>query len=300
VEQVGSTGRLRVDTSDQVRINRLTGEVEVQPRDDLRLRAGMRWAQRDVNVSTATSGVDTSALGAIADVRYRPWTRLSLFARYENAQIDDPYVSAGAPLNAPSLPDRQITLTLVNRGSAGLRLQAVSWAQLQYTFIADSRENSSFDGRAVSYGNNVGVTLEPLPELSIYAGYTFRDFHNDAEILTAPTYDRLTSVQDGTENVLNAQVAYAFGLFGQRWSAGANVLYADGDQKLAPRLEPGAGTRTFYDVARIDGGTFLSLHHRWLEPTLEFRMVDYDERVLPRNDYRATIVVVKVTKRWDN
>jgi hypothetical protein len=276
----------------------VTGEFDAQPRDDLRLRAGIRWAGREASLSTATNDVNTSSLGAIADVRYRPWTRLSLFARYESAHIDDPYVSAGAPLNAPPLSDRQISLTLINRASGGFRLQATPWAQLMYTFTADDRANSSFDAHTQAYGNTLGVSLEPLPALSIYLGYTHRSLTSNADILTAPTYDTLTSVQDGEESVLDATLAYGFALLGQRWSTGANVIYVDGHQKLAPKLEPGPGTHTFYDLDRVDGGAFLTLQHRWLEPTLEFRMVDYNQHELPRNDYRATIVVVKVTKRW--
>ena len=53
-----------------------------------------------------------------------------------------------------------------------------------------------------------------------------------------------------------------------------------------------------YDLNRIDGGGFVTLHHRIVEPTIEFRIIDYNERVLPANDYRATIVTFKLTKRW--
>jgi hypothetical protein len=67
---------------------------------------------------------------------------------------------------------------------------------------------------------------------------------------------------------------------------------------LRPNLEPGlAGAKT-YDLDRIDGGAFLALHHRWVEPSIGFRMIDYHERPLAQNDYRATILVFKLTKRW--
>jgi hypothetical protein len=296
--QTGTAGTLATETNERVRIHRVTTEVEVTPRDDLRLRAGARWVHRDADVSIATSNVSTDALGAVADVRYRPWQPLDLFARYESAHIDDPYTSAGAPLNAPPLPAREIALTFVNRGSAGVRYRPASWAQLQYTFLADSRENSSFDARATAYGNHVSAALEPLPDLSLYAAFTHRDLDGEADIVTAPTYGTLTSVQSGNENVATGQVTYAFGLLGQRWSTGGNVTYVTGDQKLAPRLEADAGRRTFFDLDRVDGGAFLTLHHRLVEPTLEFRMIDYDERVLPRNDYRATMILVRLTRRF--
>jgi hypothetical protein len=63
-------------------------------------------------------------------------------------------------------------------------------------------------------------------------------------------------------------------------------------------LEPGLAGRKFFDLDRVDGGAFLALHHRLIEPSIEFRMIDYGERVLPRNDYRATILAFKLTKRW--
>jgi hypothetical protein len=40
------------------------------------------------------------------------------------------------------------------------------------------------------------------------------------------------------------------------------------------------------------------LRHPWIEPALEFRMIDYNEPALPKNDYRATILTFKLTKRW--
>lgn len=298
LSQFGTTGALDTDTSAHVRINRVTSEVEVVPRDDLRLRAGLRWAQRNASVSTATSDVDSDSIGGIVDARYRPWTPLSLFARYESAHIDDPYASAGAPLSAPPLPAREIALSFVNRGSAGFRLQAASWAQIQYTFLADSRTNSSFDARSNAYGNRFGVALEPLDGLSCFASYSTRSLANEADIYVAPRYGVTNSVQSGSENVVQADVSYAFALLGQRWTSGANFLWAQGHQKLAPKLEPGAGTHTFYDLDRVDGAVFLALLHPWLEPSLEFRMVNYEQHQMPGNDYRAAIVTAKVTKRW--
>ncbi|HWP66452.1 MAG TPA: hypothetical protein VNO26_11110 [Candidatus Limnocylindria bacterium] len=296
--QLGTGGVLVLDTAAHVRINRVTGEVEAQPRDDLRVRAGLRWAQRNAGVSTATRSLVTDAIGGVADVRYRPWQRLSLFGRYESAHIDDPYVSAGAPLAAPPLPQRDIALTFVNRGSAGFRLQAASWAQLHYTFLADSRTNSSFAGRSRAYGNQLALALDPLDGLSCYFAYSFRSLANEADIYTAPTYDVINSIQSGDENVVQANVTYAFGLWKQRWTTGADFLYVASRQKLAPKLEPGPGTHTFHDLDRVDGGVFVSLLHPWLEPSLEFRMVNYEQPRMARNDYRATIILAKVTKRW--
>ena len=49
---------------------------------------------------------------------------------------------------------------------------------------------------------------------------------------------------------------------------------------------------------RIDGGVFLTLHHPWVDPSVEVRRIDYDERVLSANDYQATIVTFRLTRRW--
>jgi hypothetical protein len=298
LREVGTAGLLDVETDDRIRIHRVTGEVEVVPRDDLRLRAGMRFARRDADVSIATRDVTTDLIGAVADVRYRPWSPLQLFARYESAQIDDPYTSASAPLATPGLPEREIALTFVNRASAGFRWRAASWAHLHYAFLADSRENASFDARSSGYGNNVALALEPRSDLSVYLAYTRRDLDNRADILIAPTYRPVTSLQDGSEDVVTAQFTWAFALVGARWSTGANLIYVASDQHLGPQLEPELRGRTAFDLDRIDGGAFLTLHHAWVEPTLEFRMIDYDERMFPQNDYRATIVMVKLTRRW--
>jgi hypothetical protein len=45
-------------------------------------------------------------------------------------------------------------------------------------------------------------------------------------------------------------------------------------------------------------GAFLTFRHKQIEPSLEFRIIDCNERVLPQNDYRATIVSVTLTKRF--
>jgi hypothetical protein len=132
----------------------------------------------------------------------------------------------------------------------------------------------------------------------VFASYTRRDLDSNADILLAPLYGRTLSLQDGTEDVFVTELRWDFGLGGQRWSTGWDVAYVNADTTLRPRLEPGPGGRKFFDLDRVDGGAFVALHHRWIEPSVEFRMIDYDERVLPRNDYRATILAFKLTKRW--
>jgi hypothetical protein len=99
--------------------------------------------------------------------------------------------------------------------------------------------------------------------------------------------------------VFVTELRWDFGLGGQRWSTGWDVAYVNADTTLRPRLEPGGPAgRTFFDLDRVDGGAFLALHHRWIEPSVEFRMIDYGEPVLPQNDYRATILAFKLTKRF--
>ena len=144
----------------------------------------------------------------------------------------------------------------------------------------------------------MSVAISPLRDLTFFAGYTRRDLNSEADMLIAPVYDRTRSIQDGTENVLVSELRYDFTLGGQRWSTGWDVAYVDADNSLRPNLEPGLAGHARFDLDRIDGGTFLALRHRWVEPSVEFRMIDYHEPALSKNDYRATILVFTLTKRW--
>ncbi len=285
-------------TGDHVRLNRTTLDTEIEPRSDLFLRFGLRYAWRDANISTGVGDVSTQTLGAIADVRYRPWSILDLFVRYESAQVDDPYFSAGDASGRPVIPGREIELTFVNRGSAGATIRPWSWLRVAYRFIADSRENASFDARDFAVGNSGTVVLTPLPSLTLSTSYARRDLTDSADILIAPTYAKTTSLQAGSEDILASQLAYDFGLLGQRWSTGWNVYWVNSEQVLRPRLETSGGARTHYDLSRIDAGAFLSWHHPWVEPGIAVRRIEYTEPQLPRNDYDATIVEITLTRRF--
>ena len=297
-DEQSTSGVLAATTGDHVRIHSVTSDVAVEPRADLSLRAGVRYARRDARFSQTGQSISTDTVGAIGDVRYRPWSFLDLFARYENVQIDDPFTVPGDPRNAPPLPERQIALTFTNRGTAGLRLLPWDWLTVSYQLTTDSRENDTFAARSQSFGNSAAVVVTPIRDLTIFTSYTRRDLDDEADILLAPAYRPTLSLQRGTENVFLSQLRWDFGLGGQRWSTGWDVAYVTADTTLRPRLEPGgpAGSK-FFDLDRIDGGAFLELHHRWIEPSIEFRMIDYNERVLPENDYRATILLFKLTKR---
>jgi hypothetical protein len=298
LQEPSTYGLLAAATGDQVRVNSVTGDVEVEPRTDLALRAGVRYARRDANFSFSGQQTTTGTVGAIADVRYRPWTFLDLFARYEGAQVDDPLVVSGDPNATPALPARQITLTFTNRGTTGLRLRVREWLALSYEFNAYSGENDTFAARSQSFGNSVGLSATPMTNLTVFAGYTRRDLGNRADILMAPLYARSRSIQDGSEDILTSTLTYDFGLFDRGWSTGWNIAYVNASNTLAPRLEPGLLGHQLYDLDRVDGGVFLTLHHPWFDPSIEFRMIDYNERILPQNDYRATIVTFKVRKAF--
>jgi hypothetical protein len=297
LDERSSFGRIATTTGDDIRIHSVTSDVELEPRDDLTLRAGVRYAQRDAEFTQTLQHINTDTIGAIGDLRYRPWAFLDLFARYENVQIDDPFTTPGDASNSPPLPERQIALTFTNRARAGLRLAPRDWITLRYELTADSRENDTFAARSQAFGNSAGVSLSPLPALTLFAGYTRRDLDSQADILLAPAYGRSLSLQAGTENVVVSELRYDFTVRGLGWSTGWDVAWVHADTALRPRLEPGLSGRTAFDLDRIDGGAFLVFRHRWIEPAIEFRMIDYNERVLPRNDYRATIVALKLTKR---
>ena len=279
-------------------MNSVTSDIEAEPRPDLQLRAGLRYAWRAARFSQSLQDISTDTLGVIGSLRYRPRSYLDLYARYENVQVDDPFVTAGAPEDTPPLPEREIALTFTNRGTVGAAIMPRDWITLRYEFTADSRDNSTFDASAQAFGYNVSVAISPLRDLTFFAGYTRRDLNSEADMLIAPVYDRTRSIQDGTENVLVSELRYDFTLGGQRWSTGWDVAYVDADNSLRPNLEPGLAGHARFDLDRIDGGTFLALRHRWVEPSVEFRMIDYHEPALSKNDYRATILVFTLTKRW--
>jgi hypothetical protein len=298
LDETSSFGRLVAATGDHVRVHSVTGDVQAEPRDDLTLEAGMRWAHRDAAFATSDQDIATDAVGALAGARYRPWSFLDLHARYENVQLDDPFTVPGDAGGAPPIPEREIALTFTNRATAGTRIEPWPWLALSYEFVADSRENATFAARSQTFANSGAITLTPLRDLVLFTSYTRRDLDNEANILLAPLYERTLSLQDGTEDVLVATLRYDFALLGQRWSTGGDLAWVKADTILRPRLEPGLAGRKFFDLTRVDGGVFLTLHHRLVEPSVEFRRIDYDERVLPQNDYRATMLVFKLTRRW--
>jgi hypothetical protein len=289
-------GAITAATGDHVRIHSTTGEVQVEPRADLSLRAGVRYARRDASFTSSAQSIATDTVGAVGSLRYRPWTFLDLFARYENVEIDDPFTTPGDA--GLGIPERQIALTFVNRGTGGFRLEPRDWIALSWQLVADSRENDTFAARSRTFGNTAALTLSPLPDLTWFLSFTRRDLDNRADILLAPLYARTPSVQEGSEDVFVSELRWDFSRLGQRWSTGCDVAYVNVENTLRPHLEPGLAGHGFFDLDRVDGGAFLALHHRIIEPSIEFRMIDYDERVLPRNDYRATILVFKLTKRW--
>jgi hypothetical protein len=130
------------------------------------------------------------------------------------------------------------------------------------------------------------------------ASYARRDLDDTADVLLAPTFAATTSLQAGSEDVVASQLAYDFGLVGQRFSTGWTVSWVQSQQSLRPRLEPTGGQRTRFDLGRIDAGAFLTWRHPWVEPSIEVRRIEYDEPQLPRNDYDATIVALTLTRRF--
>lgn len=297
-DEVSNAGFLAADTEDDVRLHRFTGEVELQPRESLLLRGGMRFSHRDADLSPARQSTTTDTYGAVGSLTYRPRPFLDLFAKYENVQIDDPYRVPGSEISTPPLPDRETALTFVNRGSAGLGLKPRDWVEIRYRLTADSLENDTYDGRAWALGNTVSLVLSPVAGLTATTSYTWRERDRHADILVAPLYEPTRSLEKGTENILVSVLRYDFRLLGQRWSGGWTMSFFDSDSTLRPRLESGGGEKTAFDLDRIDGGAFLTLLHRWLEPTVEFRMIDYHQDPLDDDDYRATIAVLKVTRRF--
>jgi hypothetical protein len=293
-----TSGPLLLDTGYHVRWNSLTGDLQYEPGAGVTLRAGVRYAHRDVNLAVANEKQGSDYIGAIADARWRPRREVDLFVRYENVQIDDPLRTQGDPLSSPPIPAREIALTSTNRATTGFRLTPKPWVALQYKLIVDDRQNDTFAAQAQSIGNNVGVTLTPLDALNVFAGYSRRDIKNHADITPAPLYDRTVSLQDGSEDAVTSSMRYEFPLFGQRWATGWDFSWVLADERLDPRLETTGGTHTPYQLDRIDGGAFLTFLHPWIEPSVEVRRIEYSEKALSANDFSATIVTLRLTKHF--
>ena len=123
----------------------------------------LRKQERDASFTQSDQDISTDDVGAIGSLRWRPWTFLDVFARYENVQIDDPFVVPGDPANNPPLPERQIALTFTNRGSLGFQLAPREWVSLRYEFHADSSENDTFAHRHSSLTRSASQCLRLCP-----------------------------------------------------------------------------------------------------------------------------------------
>lgn len=292
-------GRLETATSYHVRLHRVTADVEMRPARSLALRAGVQFARRDAAFSLADQSQSTDAIGAVGEATWKPKKWLDLFARYDHVTIDDPWTIPGDQNGAPRIPSREIAYTFDNRGKAGLRVRPWDWAQLAYDFGADSYENADFQGRVQRFANTVSVSLTPLAGLTAYAGYTRRDLDMSNLILIAPRYRPQTSLQRGSEDVVTSTLTYDFTLLGYGWQTGWNVAWVQSDDTLAPSFEPGLPASERWDLDRVDAGAFLTFRHPWVEPGIEVRRITYEEPSRPRNDYDATIVLFRLTRRFD-
>jgi hypothetical protein len=292
-------GRLQTSTRFHVRLNRVTSDVEVRPTTSLALSAGIQYARRDAAFSLANQDIATDLVGAVAEGRWQPARWLDLFFRYDNVQIDDPWTIPGNSQSVPALPSREIAYTFQNRGKTGFHLRPRDWLQLSYEFTADSFENSDFHGRVQRFADTVSVSLTPAAGLTAVAGYTRRDLDTSNQILIAPRYQPRGSVQSGSEDVITSTLTYDFTLLGYPWSTGWNLAWFRSDNKLAPSFEPGLPQRGSYDLDRIDAGAFVAFHHPFLEPGIEARRISYSQNPLSRNDYDATILEFRVTRRFE-
>jgi len=292
-------GQLQTSTRDHVRWNRVTSDIEVRPLKTLALRAGVQYAHRDAELSTADQSIGTDLVGAVAEGQWKPVRWFDLFLRYDNVQIDDPWTIPGNSQGQPPIPSREIAYTFQNRGKAGFRVRPKDWLQLSYDFTADSFENSNFNGLVHRFANTLAASLTPIAGLTAVAGYTHRTLDTSNLILIAPNFQPQTSLQDGTEDVVTTTLNYDFKLVGYPWSTGWNLAWFRSDNQLMPSFEPGLPPRGRYDLSRFDAGIFLNFHHPFIEPGIEVRRITYSQDPLSRNDYDATIVVFRLTRNFD-
>lgn len=297
--ETGTLGPVVAHTSDRLQVQRVTGLLAWDPRPTLALHAGLRYAHQTTHFTANDIDQTTDTLGPVAGARYRPWTFLDLSLRYEYTHIDDPIRVPGDPDNVPPLPDREITLTTRNRTTFGLGLRPWEPLSIRYQLIAEARHNDQFNAHADSVANSITTTLTPTPALSLFASYSRRDLSSRADVLFAPLYTTTTSVQQGTEDILQASARYDLTLWTQPWTVGGNVAWVRSDNALRPRLEAGGPDGvTQYDLSRVDAGVLLAWRHPWIEPGIETRVVHYNQSPLSENDYRAVIVSLKLTKRF--
>jgi hypothetical protein len=273
--------------------------VEVRPLKTLALRAGVQYAHRDAEFSVSNQDIGTDLVGAIAEGQWKPKRWVDLFFRYDNVQIDDPWLIPGNSQTAPTVPSREIAYTFQNRGKADFRLRPRDWMQLSYDFTGDSFENANFRGRVQRFANTVSVSLTPIAGLTAVAGYTHRTLDTSNLILIAPRYVPRTSLQDGTEDVVTTTLNYDFKLAGYAWSTGWNLAWFQSDNRLMPSFEAGLPPQGRYDLSRFDAGVFLAFHHPLIEPGIEVRRITYSQEPLSGNDYDATIAVFRLTRRFD-
>lgn len=292
-------GRLETSSRYDIRLHRVTTDVEVRPAKGLALRAGVQYVHRDAEFSLADQSVATDLVGAVAEGSWKPVRWLDLFLRYDHVQIDDPWTIPGDSQNVPTLPSREIAYTFQNRGRAGVRLRPHDKVQVGYDLTTDSFENADFRGRVQRFANTASLSVTPVAGLTAVAGYTRRDLDTSNDILIAPRYEPRTSLQAGSEDVVTSTLNYDFTLVGHPWSVGWNLAWIQTDQRLTPSFEPGLPSRGRYDLSRIDAGATLAFHHPFLEPAIEVRRITYSERPLERNDYDATIVVFRLTRHFD-
>ena len=199
----------------------------------------------------------------------------------------------------PNLPSREIAYTFQNRGKAGFHLRPTGWLQVSYDFTGDSFENPDFRGRVQRFANTGSVSLTPVAGLTAVAGYTRRDLDTSNLILIAPRYHPTTSLQAGSEDVVTSTLTYDFTLLGHPWSTGWNLAWFLSENRLTPSFEPGLPQHAPYDLGRIDAGAFVAFHHPFLEPGIEVRRISYSQDPLSQNDYDATIVLFRLTRRFD-
>jgi hypothetical protein len=292
-------GQLETSTRFHIRLNRVTSDVEVRPIKPLALRAGVQYVRRDAEFSIADEDTTTDLVGAVAEGRWKPVRWFDLFVRYDNVQVDDPWTIPGNSQSVPNLPSREIAYTFQNRAKVGVQVRPRDWMQLSYDFQADSFENAGFRGRVQRFVNTVSASVTPIAGLTAVAGYTHRDLDTSNSILLAPRYAATTSLQDGSEDVVTTTLTYDFTFVGHHWSTGWNLAWIQSDNRLTPSFEPGLPPQGRYDLNRIDAGAFLAFHHPFIEPGIEVRRITYSQQPLAGNDYDATIVVFRLTRRFD-
>jgi hypothetical protein len=187
LDETSTFGTIAAVTGDHVRTHSVTSSVAVRRATDLSLDAGFATRggtplldQRTGHLDRDDRGDRRCALAAV--VLPRPLRALRERADRRSVHRAGRREPRAADPGAADRPH------LHQPGDGGPPGHAAGLADGQLPARRGQPENDTFAARSQSFGNSAGLTVSPLPDLTIFASYTRRDLSDDADIRLAPSY----------------------------------------------------------------------------------------------------------------